>query len=84
MTPPFFARQKRPRATVIAGHPISGRDREEPSKNRPQAGEAGETACPISESTGLVVVAQAVSPAHLDFLTAREGAVSGSYLARGV
>jgi pyruvate dehydrogenase E2 component (dihydrolipoamide acetyltransferase) len=40
-------------------------------ENRPQAGEAGGTACPTTEGTALAEVAQAVPPAFLDSLTAQ-------------
>ena len=42
-------------------------------KNRPQADVAGGTACPTSESAGLVVAAQAVPPADLGFFPASHG-----------
>ncbi|MBZ5617899.1 MAG: methylmalonyl Co-A mutase-associated GTPase MeaB [Acidobacteriia bacterium] len=45
-------------------------------KNRPQAGEAGGTACPTTEGPGRAGVAQAVPPAHLGFSPALEEAVA--------
>jgi hypothetical protein len=61
--------------TVVARKLLLSRARKKVRKNRPQAAEAGETACPTVGNTGLAVVAQALSPAAFDFFTASKQAV---------
>src|ERR1700678_2531005 len=53
-----------------------GEPGEQLQDHRPQAGAADETVRPTLESTGVVSVAQAVSPAKADFFPAPKGAIS--------
>jgi hypothetical protein len=52
-------------------------------KNRPQAAEAGETACPTIDSKQRALVALAVSPADFDFFAASDGVCSAAGLLKG-